>query len=117
MSSFRYRPPDDIGFNNGLTLAMQSLKSIVEKQQETSPGYFDDPEKTRMMQCILSLGEEVCVLRDRLDTCARLAKHGKTATDENINSFDVTDTIQAERLDGHTRFFEKTLASIRETAG
>lgn len=91
---------------------MESLKEIFAKQQQASPGYFADPEKSRMVATILSLAEEVCVLRDRLDTCRRLAEEGKPASRDNIESFDVTDTLQEQRLRAHTDFFQATLAKL-----
>jgi len=92
---------------------MQTLKDIAEKQQQASPGYFDDAEKDRMMAMILSLAEEVCVLRDRLDTCTRLAEQDRPATDENVEAFAVSDSLQQERLQNHTSFFATTLARIQ----
>lgn len=91
---------------------MESLKDIVERQQQASPTYFDDPEKDRMMAMILSLAEEVCVLRDRFDTCRRLAGQGRAATDAKIDGFVVDDELREERLASHTAFFEGVLAGI-----
>jgi len=93
---------------------MESLKDIVARQQQASPGYFDDPEKDRMMAIILSLAEEVCVLRDRLDTCARLAANGDAATEAKIDSFDMSDALLEERLAAHTAFFAATLERLDE---
>ena len=46
---------------------MGSLAEIVYRQQQASLDYFDDPDKDRMMPIIVSLTEELRVLRDRLD--------------------------------------------------
>ena len=94
-------------------MSMDSLKDIVTKQQESSPTYFDEPEKDRMMSTILALSEEVCVLRDRLDTCRRLAEDGSPATDQNIDAFDVTDSLQQERLRSHTDFLAATFEKLQ----
>jgi hypothetical protein len=92
---------------------MEKLKDIVSRQQERSPEYFDDPEKDRMMALILSLAEEVCVLRDRLDSCRLLAEANQTATDANIESLDVSAAVEEERLRRHTEFFESALARVQ----
>jgi hypothetical protein len=92
---------------------METLKDIVTRQQEQSPEYFDDPEKDRMMSLILSLAEEVCVLRDRLDTCRMLAESNQPATDANIESLDVSAAVEEERLRRHTEFFEAALARVQ----
>lgn len=92
---------------------MESLKDIVTKQQQSSPTYFDDPEKDRMMATILTLSEEVCVLRDRLDTCRQLATDGKPAIDDNVESFEISDTLQEQRLKSHTDFLAATFEKLQ----
>jgi len=92
---------------------MKTLKDIAEQQQLASPTYFDDAEKDRMMATILSLAEEVCVLRDRLDTCRRLADEDRPATAGNVDAFVVSDSLRQERLQNHTSFFETTLGRIQ----
>lgn len=64
------------------------------------------------MQPILSLAEEICVLRDRLDTCSKLADQGRPATNANIDSFEVTDEQEGQRLQRYTEFFATILAAI-----
>lgn len=92
---------------------METLKDIVSRQQEQSPEYFDDPEKDRMMAVILSLAEEVCVLRDRFDTCRLLAAANQPATDANIESLDVGAAVEEERLRRHTEFFKSALVRVQ----
>jgi hypothetical protein len=91
---------------------MESLQDIVARQQAASPRYFDDPEKDRMMATILSLAEEVCVLRDRLDTSRRLAADGKPATNPNIEACAIPAAVLEDRLEAHTAFFAATLAGL-----
>ena len=91
---------------------MESLKDIAERQQAAGPTYFDDPDKDRMVAAVLALAEEVCVLRDRLDTCRRLAAEGVPATEENIDAFVVSEDLRDDRLAAHTAFFEQTLAAL-----
>ncbi|MFW2403595.1 MAG: hypothetical protein ACN4GT_02435 [Gammaproteobacteria bacterium] len=91
---------------------MESLRDIIERQQQASPTYFDDPQKDAMLRTILSLAEEVCVLRDRVDTCRRLADAGQPASDAAIDAFDVADELLEQRLSAHTEFFEATLARL-----
>lgn len=91
---------------------MESLQDIIEKQQQASPTYFDDPQKDAMLATILSLAEEVCVLRDRVDTCRRLAESGVPASDAAVDSFDVADELLEQRLAAHTELFEVALGSL-----
>ena len=91
---------------------MESLKDIIERQQQASPKYFDDPQKDAMIATILSLAEEVCVLRDRVDTCRRLAESGEPASDAAIDGFEIPGELLEQRLCAHTEFFEATLAGL-----
>jgi hypothetical protein len=91
---------------------MESLQDIIERQQQASPRYFEDGQKDAMMATILSLAEEICVLRDRLDTCRRLAAEGKASTDSAIDAFTVSEEALEQRLAEHTEFFEATLARV-----
>jgi hypothetical protein len=52
---------------------LESLKNITKIQQRDKPGYFEDPEKDRLVALILELTEDICVLNDRLDSCELLA--------------------------------------------
>ena len=91
---------------------MESLQDIIERQQQSTPRYFDDPQKEAMLATILSLAEEICVLRDRLDTSRRLVADGKPATDDAIEAFAVPEEVIEQRLAEHTAFYESTLARV-----
>lgn len=91
---------------------MESLQDIIEKQQKARPTYFEDPQKDAMLATILSLAEEVCVLRDRIDTSRRLADSGAPASDAAIDTFEISDELLEQRLSTHTEFFAATLAGL-----
>ena len=85
---------------------MDSLKDIAKRQQQASPGYFEDPDKDRWLRVMLELGEEICVLRDRLDSCRLLAEQGKVADAEAIEALSLNEEQNAKRLAKHQAFFE-----------
>lgn len=91
---------------------MKTLETIAREQQRRRPTYFDDPAKDRMVALVLELAEEVCVLRDALDTCGRLAEAGVPATDAAIAGFEVDEVLLDERLAGHEAFFTETLERL-----
>ncbi len=93
---------------------MKTLEEIAAEQQLGSPTYFDDPEKNRMLATLLSLAEEVCVLRDRLDTSERLAAAGKSASAAEVDAYRPSDELIAERLQRHQAFFEETLSRLSD---
>lgn len=85
---------------------MRSLKDILEEQQRDRPRYFPNSSEDRLIALLIELAEEVCVLRDDIDTRRRLANDGALATDDAVDTFQVSDEIVSERLAEHQRFFE-----------
>ena len=86
---------------------MKTLKDIAAQQQASRPAH-DDPLTDRLVAEIVSLAEEVCVLRDRLDTAERL----ETGAADAIDAYEPDETLIAERLADHTRFYEEVFARI-----
>ena len=74
---------------------MDSLKDIIDRQQRERPPH-DDPLTDRLLAEIVRLAEEVCVLRDRLDTCERLAAAGQPAVGTQLASAPTYATINTE---------------------
>jgi len=91
---------------------MQSLKDIIERQQSHRPAYYDDPEKDHMIGLILKLTEDICVLKDRLDSYERLAGQGQIPDKVALENFEVSEQLQDERLAGHTGLFEQVFEQL-----
>ena len=92
---------------------MQTLKEILE-QQHAARAAHDDPLTDRLMAEIVRLAEEVCVLRDRLDTSERLAAAGKPADAAAVDAFEADAETTARRLAGHRDFFDRLFSRLGE---
>lgn len=90
---------------------MKTLQDIVSTQQ-AARAPLDDPFAERVIAELLLLAEEICVLRDRVDTCARLASAGKSCSEVDIDAFEPDDTVIAERLAAHRDFYEELFARL-----
>lgn len=90
---------------------MQELKDILRQQHERRAPH-DDPLVEALMGEILMLAEDVCVLRDRLETCQRLAAAGAEADDAAIDAYEIDDAQRDARLKRHRAFFEALFARI-----
>ena len=90
---------------------MESLKDIVARQQRARPQH-DDPLTNRLLAELVGLAEEVCVLRDRLDTCEQLASRGEPVDAAAIDAFKPTTEMTEQRLASHRAFFEALLARV-----
>ncbi len=91
----------------------KTLTEIITEQQQATPVYFDDPMTDRLLTEVLRLAEEVCVLRDRLDTSERLAAAGTLATRDAVDEFAPDADIIESRLAAHRTFFAQTFAELQ----
>ncbi len=89
---------------------MKSLAEIAAVQQASRPAHTD-ALTDRLLAELLRAMEEVCVLRDRLDTAERLAD-GTEKQAEQINSFDVDELLQTQRLARHSAYYEEVFARL-----
>ena len=81
---------------------MRSLEDILREQQESRAS--TDPVVETLMAELVRVAEELCVARDRLDTCLRLA--GDAVDEAAIDAFEVSAEMTEDRLARHTAFFE-----------
>ena len=89
------------------------LADIAGQQQAEGPVYFEDPAADRALRLLLESLEEICVLRDRLDTVGRLLARGEQPTPEAVDAFEVSESLAGERLAGHRKLFEATFERLR----
>ena len=82
---------------------MRSLKDIVAEQQAGRPS--DDPVVETLMAELIRVAEELCVARDRLDTCLYLA--GDAVSRAAVDAFEPSPEQTEQRLSRHTAFFEE----------
>ena len=81
---------------------MRKLEDIVREQQRSRTS--TDPVVESLMAELLRVAEELCVTRDRLDTCLRLA--GNAVDEAAIDAFEVSAELTEDRLTRHKAFFE-----------
>lgn len=89
-----------------------TLADIAAEQQKQRPFYLADPAGDRALAVLLETLEELCVVRDRMDTMERLAEAGEPVNAEAIDGFEVDESLMAERLARHRALFERTFARL-----
>lgn len=87
-------------------VSMDELRKTVSLGRE--PHFGDAPSNAQLMEMVLALSAEVCVLRDRLDTHEQLAEAGKPLTTDEVEAFEVT----PDRLDARSGLRQRLLAKI-----
>lgn len=98
-----------------MTEKMKTLKDIVAEQHNSRKPQ-EDPLTARLLAEIVVLAEEVCVLRDRLDTAQRLSDKGESANDPAIDAFELDADIVEARLSRHQDYFEALFARLSITS-
>ena len=81
---------------------MRTLEDIVAEQQAARAA--DDPVVESLMTELIRVAEELCVTRDRLDTCMQIAEGA--VDDAAIDRFEVSQELTEERLARHKAFFD-----------
>ena len=85
---------------------MQELSEIIREQQR-SRGPHDDPLTDSVIAELLRLAEEICVLRDRLDSCQRLVEAGEAPDVAAIDAYSAPVDVIEQRLANHQAFFRE----------
>jgi len=94
---------------------MKTLQEVIDQQQRSRAPH-DDPLTDHLMAELVRLAEEVCVLRDRLDTCDRLAAAGKSGDPSSIDGFELEAEVIEQRLARHREFFEELFSRLSRAA-
>ena len=74
--------------------------------------FFSDPDVDRLLSMVVSLATEVAVLRDRLDTHERLAEQGTLATAEQVEAYESSPEVAADRDRWRTRYLRRVMARL-----
>jgi len=92
---------------------MKSLTQIIKQQHADRPLANDSMIESLLAE-IVALAEDNCVLRDRLDTCQRLAAQHAPAGDKAIDDYVPNDELISERLTAHGEFFAALFSRLNQ---
>lgn len=90
---------------------MKTLKDIAAEQHAARAPH-DDPLTDRLLAEIIALAEEVCVLRDRVDTAQHLFEAGESVSETSIDAFSADAQLTEVRLARHQAYFETLFARL-----
>ena len=76
------------------------------------PIYLDERSIDNLMATIMTLTQEISVLRDRLDTIEKLLVDKKSITLEDIETFEPDDDLIKERKDRRQMLLKRVLLPI-----
>ena len=91
---------------------MNSKIELPRVAKGKKPIYLDERSIDNLMAMIMTLTQEISVLRDRLDTIEKLLVNNKSITLEDIETFDPDDELIKERRDRRQMLLKRVLLPI-----
>jgi len=77
------------------------------------PSFFEQPAMEAMYGMLVVMLEEICVLRDRLDTCERLGEQGIPVTRDSIEAYQPDADADAERETRRRQTIDRVMRPVR----
>jgi len=78
------------------------------------PEFSGDPQVDKLVSITMNLVAELSVLRERLDTIERLAGQRGVFSSSDIEAFDITPEIDAEREKWRAAYLDRVLWAMRD---
>jgi len=91
---------------------MNSKIELPRVAKGKKPMYLDERSIDNLMAMIMTLTQEISVLRDRLDTIEKLLVSKKEITLEGIETFEPDDDLIKERKDRRQMLLKRVLLPI-----
>ncbi|GIS85454.1 MAG: hypothetical protein Ct9H300mP6_12340 [Gammaproteobacteria bacterium] len=91
---------------------MNSKIELPRVAKGKKPIYLDERSIDNLMAMIMTLTQEISVLRDRLDTIEKLLVNKKSITLEDIETFEPDDDLIKERKDRRQMLLKRVLLPI-----
>ena len=91
---------------------MNSKIELPRVAKGKKPVYLDERSIDNLMAMIMTLTQEISVLRDRLDTIEKLLANKKSITLEDIETFEPDDDLIKERKDRRQMLLKRVLLPI-----
>ena len=91
---------------------MNSKIELPRVAKGKKPIFLDERSIDNLMAMIMTLTQEISVLRDRLDTIEKLLVSKKAITLEDIETFEPDDDLVEERRDRRQMLLKRVLLPI-----
>ena len=91
---------------------MNSKIELPRVAKGKKPIYLDERSIDNLMAMIMTLTQEISVLRDRLDTIEKLLEKKKAISLEDIETFEPDDDLAEERRDRRQMLLKRVLLPI-----
>jgi hypothetical protein len=96
--------------------ASSASKPFPRTAKGRRPYFFDDSNVDKLLAMVMALAGEVSVLRDRLDTHEKLAAGQKWASEKNIEAYEPSQDVLAERAERRNAYVSRILRIVNDEA-
>ncbi len=80
------------------------------------PEFYETPGIDLLMHMVMTLAQEHCAMRDRLDTVERLGNEGQPVTSSNIEAYLPDQTTLEDRERRRQKFLENLFSVLTQNA-
>jgi len=94
--------------------AIPTLKPGPRIAKGAQPVFFDQPAMEGMYGMLVVLMEEICVLRDRLDTCERLGEQGIAVTPASVEAYEADAAVEQAREERRVQTIRRVMRPVRQ---
>lgn len=91
---------------------MNSKIELPRVAKGKKPIYLDERSIDNLMAMIMTLTQEISVLRDRIDTIEKLLENNKAISLEDIETFEPDDSLIKERKERRQMLLKRVLLPI-----
>jgi hypothetical protein len=86
---------------------------VPEIAKGAQPSFFDPPALEAMHGMLIILLEQVCVLRDRLDTYERLGEQGIAVTPDAVEAYEPDESVEEFRERRRQETIDRVMRPVR----
>jgi hypothetical protein len=92
---------------------LPSVDELLDERADGRPDFMGDISGDRVLDAVMRLAMEVCVLRDKMDVYEDAAEAGDTSFRERVESFQATPELEAERMTRRRTLIRRLMRDLR----
>jgi hypothetical protein len=92
---------------------MDNISAAPRVAKGAQPSFFEQPAMEAMYGMLVVMLEEICVLRDRIDTCERLGAQGIPVTPESVEAYQPDERVDATREARRRQTIDRVMRPVR----
>jgi len=92
---------------------MDNTSAAPRVAKGAQPSFFEQPAIEAMYGMLVVMLEEICVLRDRIDTCERLGAQGIPVTPDSVEAYQPDADVDAQREARRRQTIDRVMRPVK----